>query len=142
MTHYVHFEEENRFYDVILQDIHRIYNIYSTFPTIDKIGMSAGGCGWIWYNFWYARGSYLCQVEKPVLTARRHYYENWLGFKVSVENLIPEKERPWSFYPNTRMNCYGFHNEIGNIGNYYCARTNKMISLDKCSCFECQRFNF
>lgn len=45
----------------------------------DKVGLTCGGNGWVWYNFWYARGGYIAQLEKPVRTERRHYYEDWLG---------------------------------------------------------------
>jgi hypothetical protein len=36
----------------------------------------------VYHNFWYARGSYLAQLEEPVpfrINAKRFYYEYWLG---------------------------------------------------------------
>lgn len=45
----------------------------------DKLGLTCGGNGWVWFNFWWARASYLKQLEEPVVTDRRHYYEDWLG---------------------------------------------------------------
>lgn len=44
----------------------------------EKLGMHCGGNGWIWFNFWWARASYVFQLEEPVRTDRRHYYEGWL----------------------------------------------------------------
>ena len=35
--------------------------------------------GWIWFNFWWARASYLKKLVEPVRSTRRHYYEDWLG---------------------------------------------------------------
>lgn len=55
-----------------------VLEIFNTHPTIDKIGSSTSTGGWIWWNYWWARASYLSQVERPVKTERRHYYEDWL----------------------------------------------------------------
>lgn len=35
--------------------------------------------GWIWFNYWYARGSYLVNCRLPELTTDRYLYEEWLG---------------------------------------------------------------
>jgi len=134
ITHHQSYaQNRNDFYNVILKDIQKIYHIYTTFPTIDKIGYTSGGNGWIWYNFWYARGSYLSGVERPIITTRRHYYEDWLSRKViSEEDRIVEVERPHSYYPNTLSSCYGFSTDqktYGNIGSYFCPNRNKMFSI-------------
>ena len=123
---------KNDNYNIILKDINRIKEIYTIFPTIDKIGFFSGGIGWIWYNFWYARGSYINKVEKPLKTTRRHYYEDWLSRKVNNDHDIHnnDNERPMSYYSNTLHSCYGIYtdNKIhGNIGSYYCPNTNKMF---------------
>lgn len=47
--------------------------------TIERAGMYPSKLGWVWFNFWWARVSYLKQTVEPVRTARRHYYEDWLG---------------------------------------------------------------
>ena len=47
--------------------------------TVDRIGMFSSPAGWMWFNFWWARASYLQTVVEPVRTTRRHYYESWLG---------------------------------------------------------------
>ncbi|MFZ5630121.1 MAG: hypothetical protein ACOY5B_13400 [Spirochaetota bacterium] len=44
-----------------------------------KLGINCGGNGWVWFNFWWARASYVHNLEQPVVTDRRHYYEDWLG---------------------------------------------------------------
>ena len=109
----------------ILKDINRIYEIYSIFPSIDKITTTCGGIGWGWYNYWVARGSYICKVEKPIITNRRHYYEDWLARKLSVnselfndvnENRV--KNSNFSLYENTIEQCYQLYCEesTGNIG--------------------------
>ena len=123
---------KNDNYNIILKDINEIYDIFTTFPSIDKIGYYSGGIGWIWYNFWYSRGSYIHQVEKPIKTSRRHYYEDWLSRKVLNGENIVDYERPHSYYPNTLLSCYGFYTDkriYGNIGSYYCPNKNKMFNL-------------
>jgi hypothetical protein len=45
----------------------------------DKLGLTCGGNGWIWFNFWWTRATYVRHLEKPEVTDRRHYYEDWLG---------------------------------------------------------------
>jgi hypothetical protein len=108
-------------YNVILKNIDKIKEIFTIFPIIDKIGYSCSHEGWIWYNFWFVRGSYAFRVEKPIKTERRHYYEDWLTRKVDdKEN--HKKERPLSFYKNNMHSCYGFHTDkktILNIGSWF-----------------------
>jgi len=124
VTHNKSYESnKNDEYNIILKDIELIKEIFTIFPKIDKIGFSSGGIGWLWYNFWYVRGSYINQVEKPVKTDRRHYYEDYISRKVNSENdkysLI---ERPFSYYENTLNTCYSFNTDkksIKNIGSYY-----------------------
>jgi len=119
-------------YNVILKDYNKIKRIFTTYDTIEKIGYCCGGNGWIWYNFWYARGSYINMVEKPIKTTRRHYYEDWLGRHVKTNNdIICDIERPYSYYKDTLMSCYSFYvdNIHGNIGSYYDPNINKMIQV-------------
>lgn len=51
----------------------------SAIVSADKVGISHGGNGWVWFNFWWVRASYVAHLEEPVKTERRHYYEDWLG---------------------------------------------------------------
>ena len=123
LTHHDYYDQ-NKYdnYNVILQDINKIKEIFSIFPKIDKVGYSSGGNGWIWYNFWYARGSYIFSVEEPIKTTRRHYYEDWLSRKVDINDKNPNNERPLTYYQNTLNTCYGFHTNktsIANIGSYF-----------------------
>lgn len=48
-------------------------------PKIMKAGHIPASGGWIWYNFWWARASYLRRVKRPLLTDNRYYYESWLA---------------------------------------------------------------
>lgn len=46
---------------------------------INKVGLFPSEEGWIWYNFWYAKGTYLASLNAPEITDHRWYYESWLG---------------------------------------------------------------
>lgn len=125
------YNKEDR-YNIILKNYSKIKDIFTKYNTIDKIGYSCGGNGWIWYNFWYVRGSYIKYVEKPIKTVRRHYYEDWLGRKVKNDcELVCESERPMSYYENTLMSCYSFYTDKihWNIGSYYDPNINKHIQV-------------
>jgi len=126
ITHYNTYTESiqllrgNHNCEEIIKDIRRIYEIYSIFPSIDKITTTSGGLGWGWYNYWVARGSYLSKVEKPILTSRRHYYEDWLTRKLinPFINQSINENRDFSLYDITLNNCYQLYCEehTGNIG--------------------------
>jgi hypothetical protein len=133
LTHFSHYNEaisllrSSKNCEEIIKDIDRIYEIFSFFPSIEKITTTSGGIGWGWYNYWVARGSYLCKVEKPIITARYHYYEDWLARKIPInselfndvnENRVENIN--FSLYENTLKECYQLYCEenTGNIG--YC----------------------
>jgi hypothetical protein len=46
---------------------------------INKVGLFSSEHGWIWYNFWYAKGRYLASCTAPEISDFRYYYESWLG---------------------------------------------------------------
>lgn len=70
-------------------------------PAVNKIGAfpapnfhtedSPWG-GWIWFNFWWARASYLIGCGQPPVTGDRHYYESWLGWS-NGKNRIDDSRR-------------------------------------------------
>ena len=107
------YSQEKDKYNNILKDLNKIFDIYDNYKFIDKIGYSCSNSGFMWYNFWYARGSYINFVEKPIKTERRHYYEDWLSRFTQGNN---------SGYINTPNNCYSLVEEknVDNIGYYYC----------------------
>lgn len=124
VTHFPSYESNaHDSYNIILKDINKIKEIFTIFPKIDKIGFCNSNLGWVWYNFWYARGSYINNVETPIKTERRHYYEDWLGRQLyNNDDTFSEQERPYSIYNACLDNCYGFHTNghtIFNIGSYY-----------------------
>ena len=69
--------EKKLFQEVVLP-YKKIIQIFNSNPNINKIGFAASQHGWIWFNFWWARGLYLSKCQKPVINTNRHYYESWI----------------------------------------------------------------
>ena len=120
ITHFKHYNNIYNFirFNKILTNIDTIKDIFSSMPQIDKIGNSCSETGWVWYNVWYVRGSYINTVEKPKITDNRYYYEDWISR--SPKN-------------NKNSLCYSFDSNIligiGNIGYYYDPNIDKYKKL-------------
>ena len=71
-------------------------------PGVNKVGLFPAKEGWIWYNFWYAKGSYLAQFKAPVLTDDRYYYESWLGR--SAPDYPADASSTYNLYPVKKLN--------------------------------------
>jgi hypothetical protein len=62
--------------------------IFKNNSKIHKLGLYPSDKGFIWFNFWWARGEYINRLEEPIITEDRYYYEIWLSKlkKVECEN--------------------------------------------------------
>ena len=66
--------------------------LINRFNSIYKLGTLSGGNGWLWFNFWIAKASYISNLEKPVKRNRACYYEDWLGrYLITKESKNIEK---------------------------------------------------
>ncbi len=54
-------------------------SIFKNNSNIHKIGLLPSNTGFIWYNFWWARGDYIAKLENPIISEDRYYYEVWLS---------------------------------------------------------------
>ncbi|WP_367866892.1 hypothetical protein [Pedobacter sp. WC2423] len=57
-------------------------NKIGLFPALEDMEskwLAGSRGGWIWYNFWYARASYILTCEVPEIKTHRWYFEDWLG---------------------------------------------------------------
>lgn len=99
--------------------------VLNQFPSINKTGASSGGIGWVWFNFWWARASYLSQCEEPIITTRRHYYEDWVARFVGPEPLpAASQERKYDEYKNIQKDdvfsmSVNFNTKLFNIGTRF-----------------------
>ena len=71
----------------IIKEWKNVIKIFETHDFINKVGTHCSNTGFCWYNLYWVRGSYLYNIEKPVKTVRRHYYEDWLARNVIKEKL-------------------------------------------------------
>ncbi|WP_298606976.1 hypothetical protein [uncultured Thiothrix sp.] len=68
--------------------------------------------GWIWYNFWWARASYIRKLEQPKIDPKhRFYYEEWLSYTTpdNADKLVDN----FSIYSMT-MNTYSNQEALDN----------------------------
>jgi len=56
-----------------------IVDVFEKNKNINKIGFIPAKEGWIWFNFFWTRGTYLITCENPIITNNRYYYESWLN---------------------------------------------------------------
>jgi len=115
-----------RLNEITLGQVDRVFEAFDLFPEINKAGAKMAGNGWVWYNFMFARGSYLKRVEEPILAGRRYYYEDWIG----RTNFVPSQgvhpanaiERD-QFFPHCDASKQDGYNlqpgEALNVGVYY-----------------------
>lgn len=74
--------QQRQLFKGIIEPWNRILNIFYGNNHINKIGLTASEAGWMWFNFWWARGSYLIECEEPKIIEQRYYYEEWLYRKI------------------------------------------------------------
>lgn len=69
---------ETRLHNTVIARWREVLHVFRDNPEINKIGSTFSNVGFIWWNYWWVRCSYIVQVESPIITPRRHYYEDWL----------------------------------------------------------------
>ena len=51
---------------------------FTRVKNMNKLGL-LNSDGWMLFNFWWAKSSYLNELEPPIKTNDRYYYENWIS---------------------------------------------------------------
>ena len=59
---------------------------FNRVKNMNKLGL-LNSDGWMLFNFWCARSSYLNELEPPLKTNNRYYYENWISRLPIKKNL-------------------------------------------------------
>ncbi|GAB2705177.1 hypothetical protein GCM10027037_33660 [Mucilaginibacter koreensis] len=86
--------------------------------------------GWIWYNYWMAKGRYLASCPEPELTDDRYYYEEWLGMRSGEPQPVIHHDC-WSLYDIKQFNktyftsteaTYHLNRMMYKMGSNYIAR--------------------
>lgn len=86
---------EKFIFQLIIGRWERNIELINRFNSIYKLGTLSGGNGWLWFNFWIAKASYISNLEKPIKRNRACYYEDWLG-----RYLIKEENKKSETYKN------------------------------------------
>jgi len=68
---------EKALHKTVIQPWKMVLEIFEKHPTIDKIGSSFSQNGCVWFNYWWARASYLAKLEPPSKTTN---HEEWLSY--------------------------------------------------------------
>ena len=68
-------------FDTVIQPWKKVFTIFREQPHVDKVGYSFSAQGFMWYNFWWIRTSFAKQLEEPILTENRYYYEDYSARK-------------------------------------------------------------
>lgn len=69
--------EEKKLFSEVVMPWQKIRDLFVD-KHINKVGYAASPSGFCWYNFWWARGSYLAYCQQPHLSSNRHDYESWV----------------------------------------------------------------
>jgi len=80
-------------------------SIFKDNSNIHKIGLLPSNKGFIWYNFWWARGEYINKLEEPVITEDRYYYEVWLS---KLKYINSDECNDMYSIINNNNKCYSF----------------------------------
>lgn len=68
----------------------RVFQLFKNDSSIEKAGLfpahDGDSTGWIWFNFWWARASYIRNLPKPIISTDRFYYEGWLSRQAQKPN--------------------------------------------------------
>jgi len=118
----------SRLFDIVIKPWKKVLSIFNNNPNIDKIGTSFSNVGFIWWNFFWIRGSYCVRLEKPIKTNRRHYYEDWTSRCIKTQPLpefylnserdevsLGDVNNPNYDYILTWENCYSLLHEDNQI---------------------------
>ena len=70
---------EKFIFNLLIGNWEKNIELITRFNSIYKLGTLSGGNGWLWFNFWIAKASYISKLEKPLKRNRACYYEDWLG---------------------------------------------------------------
>jgi len=81
----------------LLNNYLKVLNIFNDNNKITKIGTMPSIDGFVWFNFFYVRGTYLIKCKQPIISDNRYYYEIYL----QTENLDDKTDDSYSLYSNS-----------------------------------------
>ena len=114
----------------VIEQWKKVWNIFENNSKINKVGGTiAQDGGFCWWNFWWARGSYLIDCEEPVLTTNRFYYESWLRERLPSKTPTTKELRDDKYKHD---DCYSLYDDkIGLATNSDIANAKTNILIEK-----------
>lgn len=108
---------EKELFATVIDPWKPITKIFQNKVDINKVGYQVSDTGFLWYNFWWARASYIHTLVCPIVikewrAEQRFYYEQWLCMlddkKIwphvhSIE--FPADRRIWHGIPSGKQDC-------------------------------------
>jgi hypothetical protein len=73
-----------------------VVDVFQANATISRAGLYPSPDGWMWFNFWWARASYIVGLVEPLRTRNRYYYERYLGRLHELRGRNSSDELEWS----------------------------------------------
>jgi hypothetical protein len=74
---------EPQLFDAVGSNWRGIVRTLAAHPGVNKVGYLASDAGFMWFNFWWARGSYIARhctkPKQPGRTVDRHYFMGWIA---------------------------------------------------------------
>ena len=70
---------EKRLFDATIVPWRGIAQQFIENSSIRAAGWMPSSVGFVWYNFWWVRGSYMKQLPEPKRDVQRHWLESWIG---------------------------------------------------------------
>jgi hypothetical protein len=61
----------------------QVYNIFKKDNTVDKAGLFPADTGFVWFNFFWIRGSFLKSRKPPIISSDRYYYEHYIQNEIN-----------------------------------------------------------
>lgn len=71
---------ERVLFNTVVKSWTRVLKILEN-ENINKVGHSCSRRGFCWFNFWWAKASYFLDMNEPIITTDRYYYESYIGKK-------------------------------------------------------------
>jgi hypothetical protein len=79
---------------VVVEDWQNVIQQFEANRNMTFAGYAISPSGWVWFNFIWARGTYLINAEKPELCEDRYYYESWIGRRTANQSSLSVKSDP------------------------------------------------
>jgi hypothetical protein len=119
--------------NIVVANWRLVLGKFSENSKMQKSGFMCTITGFIWYNYYFVRSSYIKTLVRPILTSRRHYYEDYLSLK------MPGNESHYDFrVPGEEMAAAAAENDIclplSRNENFYLNITADAYHLEPMKC--------